>query len=169
MDVKNTPMRESRSIEVSKVMPEESQVGASAARAVVERSVWKMQNTGSLFAHAEWVHSATFGSDNGTVVSCVKMSGQMVGRSQRNAPAVRKTHDRQKQESCFRVLIPFGEMVIPSEKTNENGKTWNRLSVVLGFRDRSDRDAETDCDRTVGREKTSRTKHWAVRASEAAR
>ena len=46
MDVKSALAIEMRGIE-----------GASAADAVVERSVWKMQSTRSLTAHAEWVHN----------------------------------------------------------------------------------------------------------------
>ena len=47
-------MRELRNIEGFDVMPEESQVGASATKPVVVRSVWDMQSTArSLMAYAE--------------------------------------------------------------------------------------------------------------------
>ena len=49
-DVKNSLMRELRSVEGLTVMPEESLVGASAANAMIERSVWEMRqrvNAGS--------------------------------------------------------------------------------------------------------------------------
>ena len=60
MDVKNALMRELRSVEGFKVMLEESQVGASAANAVVVRSVWEMRSTArSLIAYAEWVHNTS--------------------------------------------------------------------------------------------------------------
>ena len=56
LHVKIAFMRELRSIEGHKVMPEESQVPASAANAVVERSVWEMQSIAmSLVAYAAWV------------------------------------------------------------------------------------------------------------------
>ena len=45
LDVKNALMRELRSIEGEKLMLEESHVGASAASAVVERSVWEVEST----------------------------------------------------------------------------------------------------------------------------
>ena len=48
MFVKNALMRELRGIERLRVMPEESQVGASAANAVIERSVWEMQSAGEV-------------------------------------------------------------------------------------------------------------------------
>ena len=45
VDVKNFLMQELRGIEGSTVMPAESPVGASAANAVIERSVWEMHST----------------------------------------------------------------------------------------------------------------------------
>ena len=45
VDVKNSLMRELRGVEGLTVMSEESPVGASAANAVIERSVWEMQST----------------------------------------------------------------------------------------------------------------------------
>ena len=45
VDVKNSLMRELRGVEGLTVMPEESPVGASAASAVIDRSVWEMQST----------------------------------------------------------------------------------------------------------------------------
>ena len=61
LDVKNALMMKSRDTQGFKVMPEESQVGASAANAMVERSVWEMQSTArSLIAYAEWVQNTTF-------------------------------------------------------------------------------------------------------------
>ena len=49
-------MRVLRNIEGFEVMPEESQVGASAANAVVGRSVWDVQSTArSLMAYGEGV------------------------------------------------------------------------------------------------------------------
>ena len=117
-------------------MPEEFRADASAANAVSKKSVWEMQSTRSLVAYAEWAHSATFGPFSETLVSSVELSGQVIGRCQRNASGV---------------LIPFGEMVMPSEKPNECGITWNHVSVVLGLKDRSHGDAKTDCDGTVCR------------------
>ena len=43
VDVKNALMRELRGVEGLTVMPEESPVGASAANAMIERSVWEIQ------------------------------------------------------------------------------------------------------------------------------
>ena len=60
MDVKSALVREMRGIEGFRVMLVDSQVDASAADAVVERSAWKMQSTRSLTAYAEWVHNTTF-------------------------------------------------------------------------------------------------------------
>ena len=45
VDVKNALMREMGGVEGLTVMPEESPVGASAANAMIERSVWEMQST----------------------------------------------------------------------------------------------------------------------------
>ena len=61
VDVKNALMRELRGVEGLTVMPEESPVGASAANAAIERSVWEMQSTTrALVAYAEWVHGTVF-------------------------------------------------------------------------------------------------------------
>ena len=119
MDVENALMMEMRECEV---MSEELQVDASAANAVSKKSVWQTQSTRSLIAHAEWVYNATFVPESETLASSVDFSGQMVGRFQRNAPCRRKTHECRKQESCFRVLIPTGEMVMPSEKAQREGQ-----------------------------------------------
>ena len=76
----------------------------------------------------------------------------MVGWFQRNVPDERAMCDRRKQESCFREFILFGETVMPSKKPNDKGKVCNCASIVLDLVDRS-----TSCERTVGREETSRT------------
>ena len=61
IDVKESLMRELRGVEGLKVKPEESPVGASAANAVIERSVWEMQSTTrAIVAYTEWVHETTF-------------------------------------------------------------------------------------------------------------
>ena len=122
MDVEDALMMEMRSIEECEVMSEELQVDACATNAVSKKSVWKTQSTRSLIAHAEWVYNATFVPESETSASFVDFSGQMVGRFQRDAPCRRKTHECRKQESCFRVLIPTGEMVMPSEKAQREGQ-----------------------------------------------
>ena len=61
VDAKNALMRELRGVEGFTVMPKESPVGASAANAVIERSVFEMQSTRrALVAFAEWVHGTVF-------------------------------------------------------------------------------------------------------------
>ena len=45
VNVKNSLMRELHGVEGFTVVPEESPVGASAANAVIEKSVWEMQST----------------------------------------------------------------------------------------------------------------------------
>ena len=81
MNVKDALMRELRSIEGCKVMPEESQVGASAANAVVERSVWETPSTArSLSAYARWVPNTTFQPGSAILAWAVEYSGQVVSR-----------------------------------------------------------------------------------------
>ena len=61
VDVNNALMRELRGVEGLTVMPEESPVGASAAKAVIERTVWEMQSTTrAIVAYAELVHGTVF-------------------------------------------------------------------------------------------------------------
>ena len=61
VDVKHALMRELRGVEGLTLMPEESLVGASAATAMIERSVWEMQSTTrAIVAYAEWVHGTVF-------------------------------------------------------------------------------------------------------------
>ena len=77
MDAGGAFMRELRSIEGCKVMPEESQAGESAANAVVERSVWEMQSTArSLIAYAGWVHNTTFDPGSAILALAVVYSGR---------------------------------------------------------------------------------------------
>ena len=51
-----------------------------------------------------------------TFASSVEFSGQVIGRFQSNASDGRVTCDRWEQEFCFKELILFGDMVMPSEK-----------------------------------------------------
>ena len=66
MDVDDALMMEMRCIEECKVMPEESQLDASAANKVSKKSVWKMQSTRSLIAQV-----ATFVPESETLASSV--------------------------------------------------------------------------------------------------
>ena len=50
----------------------------------------------------------------------------------------RTTCDRRKHESCFRVLIPFGEMVMPNERLKDKSKVLSCVGIILGLLDRSD-------------------------------
>ena len=122
LDVKNALMRELRSIEGSKVMPAEPQVGASAANAEVERSVWEMQSTArSLIAYAEWVHNTTFEIGCATWAWAVEHSGQVVSRFQRSVSDGKTAYERRQTKSYRKALIPFGDLVMfmPMEKPKE--------------------------------------------------
>ena len=78
VDVKNSLMKESRGVEGLIVMPEESLVGASAANALIERSVWEMQSTTrAIVAYAAWVHEAVFEPGSAILASAVKFSGHV--------------------------------------------------------------------------------------------
>ena len=105
-----------------KVMQEESPVGASAANAVIERSVWEMQNmTRSLVAYAELVHSTTF-------------SGQVVSRFQRSVSHGKTAYERRKQKHNRKAMVPFGELVMfmPMEKPKDKGEIRNCVGIMLG-------------------------------------
>ena len=79
VDVKNSLMRELRGVEGLTVMPEESPVGASAANAVSERSVWEMQRlTRVIVAYAEWVHNTVFEPSIAIWAWAVEFSGEVV-------------------------------------------------------------------------------------------
>ena len=75
--MKSALMRELRSSEGCKVRPEESQVGASAADAVVEISAWEMQST----ATTSW---------------SVEFPGQVVSRFQESVSDGKATYERRK-------------------------------------------------------------------------
>ena len=99
--VKDALMREFGGIEGSRVMPEESPVGASAANAVIERSVWEIQSTTrSLAAHVEWVHSTwqcSFGMGCGvlrTDWSAGSRDAFWTGRRRMNAGSKKATAKR---------------------------------------------------------------------------
>ena len=66
VDVEDALMMEMRCIEECKVMPEESQLDASAANKVSKKSVWKMQSTRSLIAQV-----ATFVPESETLAPSV--------------------------------------------------------------------------------------------------
>ena len=84
VDVKKSLTRGLRGVEGSTVMPEESPVGASAANAVIERSVWEVQiNTRAIDAYAEWVHDTVF-PGSAILTWAVGFSGQVVSRLQRS-------------------------------------------------------------------------------------
>ena len=75
-------MRVLRNIEGFEVMQEESQVGASAANAVVGRSVWDVQSTArSLMAYAEGGQNTTFEPGSAILAWAVEYAGQVVSRS----------------------------------------------------------------------------------------
>ena len=95
--VKNSLMRVLRGVDGPTVMPEESPVGASAANAVIERSVWEMQSTTrATVAYAEWVHetmfeisSAIFGKGCGVLRTGFRMGRQHMNAGSRKATTKR--------------------------------------------------------------------------------
>ena len=95
LDVKSALVRELRGSEGFKVMQKESQVGASAADAMVEISAWKMQNTArSLIAFVEWVHNTTLVPGSAILAWSVEFPGQMVSRFQGRVSDVKATYER---------------------------------------------------------------------------
>ena len=114
MKVKNALAMKSSCIDVSKVVLVDSQMGVRAADPVFERCVWDMQTTRSLIAYAEWAHNTTLELDTVTFASSVEFSGQVIGRFPSHASDGRATCDRWEQEGCFKELILFGDMVMPS-------------------------------------------------------
>ena len=141
VDVKNSLMRELRGVEGLTVMPEESPIGASAANAVIERSVWEMQSTTrALVADAEWVHGTVFEPGSAFFTWAVEFSGQVVSRFQRSVSDGKTAYERQKLKSCRKALVPFGELVMfmPMEKPKDKGEVRNCVGIMLGLVDRSD-------------------------------
>ena len=131
-------MRELRNIEGFEVMLEESQVGASAANAVVERSVWDMQSTArSLVAYAEGGQNTTFEPGSAILAWAVEYAGQVVSRFQRSVSDGKTLCERRKQKSYRKALIPFGELVMfmPIEKPKDKGEVRYRMGIMLGVVD----------------------------------
>ena len=121
LDVKNALMMKSRDTEGFKVMPEESQVGASASNAMVERSVWKMQSTvRSLIAYAEWVQNTTFEPGSAILAWAVEYSGHVVSRFQRSVSDGKTAWKAEKLSNSV-------------EKPKDKGEVRNRLGIMLGF------------------------------------
>ena len=113
VDVKNALMRELRGVEGLTVMPEESPVGASAANAVIERSVWEMQSTTrALVAYAEWVHGTVFEPGSAILTWAVEFFGHVVSRFQRSVSDGKTAYEVQKLKSYRKALVPFGELVV---------------------------------------------------------
>ena len=82
-----------------------------AADAVVERSVWDMQNTRSHIAYAEWIQNATFEPSIVTFASSVALSKEVVGKFRRDVPDERVTHGRQERvcQSYIHSFVEDGE------------------------------------------------------------
>ena len=122
VDVKNALMGELRGVEGLTLMPEESTVGASAANAVIERSVWEMQSTTrALVAYAEWVHGTVFEPGSAILTWAVEFSGQVVSRLQRSVSDGKTAYERWKLTSYRTALVPFGVLVMfmPMEKPKD--------------------------------------------------
>ena len=131
-------MRELRNIEGFDVMPEESQVGASAANAVVGRSVWDVQSIARfLMAHAEAGQNTTFEPGSAILAWAVEHAGQVVGWFQRSVSDGKTACERRKQKSYRKALIPFGELVMfmPIEKPKDKGEGRYRVGIMLGVVD----------------------------------
>ena len=108
MDVKNSSVRDLRGVERLTVMPEGSPVGASAANAMIERSVWEMQSTTSaIVAYAKWVHGAVFEPGSAILTWAVEFSGQVVSRFQRSVSDGKTACERQKLKSYRKALVPL--------------------------------------------------------------
>ena len=114
VDVKNSLIREFRGVEGSTVIVKESPVGASAANAVIERSVWEMQSTTrAIVTNAAWVHETVFEPGSaifGIVCGVLKTGGQQ-------AP---------KKHSGW-------------ENAKDKGEVRNRVGIMLGLVGRSDK------------------------------
>ena len=113
-------------------------MGASAANAVVERSVWDMQSTArSLMAYAEGVQNTTFEPGSAILAWAVEYAGQVVSRCQRSVSDGKTACERRKQKSYRKALIPFGELVMfmPIEKPKDKGEVRYRVGIMLGVVD----------------------------------
>ena len=138
LGVESALVRELRHIEGFEVMPEESQVGASAANAVVVRSVWDMQSTArSLMAYAEGVQNTTFEPGSAILAWAVEYAAQVVSRFQRSVSDGKTACERRKQKSYRKALIPFGKLVMfmPIEKPKDKGEVRYRVDIMLGVVD----------------------------------
>ena len=107
----NALMREVRGVEGLTMMPEESPVGASAANAVIERSLWEMQSTTrALVAYGEWVRGTVFEPGSAALTWAVEFSGQVVSRFQRSVSDGKTAFERRKLKSYRKALLPFGDV-----------------------------------------------------------
>ena len=139
VDVKNSLMRELRCVEGLTVMPEESQVGASAATAVTERSVWEVQSTTrAVVACAEWVHSTVFEPCSAILAWAVEFSGQVVSKCQRSVSDGKTAYEHRMQKSYRKALVPFVELVMFTPMEKLKGEVGNPVGIMLGFVGRSD-------------------------------
>ena len=121
----------------AEVMPEESQVGASAAGAVVERSVWEVQSSAmSLMAYAESVQNTTFELGSTILALAVEYSRQVVNRFQRSVSDGKTAYERRKQKSYRKALVLLGELVIfmPIDKPQGQGLSPESLGYHVGPR-----------------------------------
>ena len=119
----------------------ETPVGAFAANAVIERSVWEMlSTTRALVAYAEWVHGTVFEPGSAILTWAVEFSGHFVSRFQRSVSDGKTAYERRKLKSYRKALVPFCELVMfmPMEKPKDKGEVWDSVGNMLGLVDKSD-------------------------------
>ena len=128
----------------------ESPMSASAANALIEKSVREMQSTSSM----------VFGtmSELGCATSTwtVEIVRHVVGRSQSSVADVRTACERRKRKSCRKALVKFDELVmlmtIEKPKHKGNAKVKGKVdanTIMLGLVDRPDEVVVGMADRVV--------------------
>ena len=106
------------SVRGSSNVSKESPMCASAANALIEKSVREMQSTSSM------VYGTMSGPGVASSTWTVEIVGHVVGRSQSSVADVTTACERRKRKSCRKALVKFDELVMlmTIEKPKDKGK-----------------------------------------------
>ena len=120
-------------------MSKESPMSASAANALIEKSVREMQSTSSMV----YGTMSELGCASSTWT--VEILGHVIGRSQSSVADVRTACERRKRKSCRKALVKFDELVmlmtIEKPKHKGNAKVKGKVdanTIMLDLVDRPD-------------------------------
>ena len=175
-DVKFTRQGKSRgdlrSVVGSSSVSKESPMSASAANALIEKSVREMQSTArTIVAYVEWVYGTTFEPGSASSTWTAELVGHVI-RSQSSVADVRTACERRERKCCCKALVKFDELVMlmTIEKPKDKGKLKGKIdanTIRLDLVDRSDEVVVgMSCQSSYCASRAERAARWCQRHEE---